>query len=1701
MKIKEKILAVLMIIMLIGMNLITLGNQVIAANLTSQTSKTNNQNVEFDSYFEGNTYTENFDIEQGATLYINLKIKNAGYLKDGIVRISDANYEIATEKLESEKVQSATENSISLKQIKQNEEVILEVPIQIKKQETISTDYFSKTSTVEFEATYVDGNGNEKEISKTMNNQLIWQVEDELVLSKQGVTYVPYTQNGEYGVMVQTTLTSKLAKAFMPISETELTMQVPQINGQAPQRVTVVAKQITATGNDNTGVSFTSANYEYNQESGSLTIRTQNLENDMIAWNENGQDQYVINLFYVGEEIYQWALENNVPVSMNINGKVILPDTHATVLEANSTIEENANRQNSLTQIDLNSNATLSKGTLYTKQETPYTTTYYAQVNDSSLTEKIQLQTMASVFVDGNNKEYTIGNQENVKSITIPALAFEKLLGQDGSIQIASEDGTTLGTINKESSKENENYTLDLSNSEVNTVMLTTTKPITEGILPITMEKVLTIQNYEKEQLESFLKITEGVINQNENIIINKETENIVTENASIETTQVVQNDITEKTNISLTEPVSKAEISIIEGKENLSTVVENKDVQIRIVLDTSSTENALYQNPTFEIELPEQVESIEIKDVNLFLEKELTLEQAKVVTKNGKKVIQITLEGTQTKYLDEQIRQTNQKNVITKGANIILNTDITLNDLATTATETLVMYYTNENTNLYENPYTEGQTKARAVQAKVQTLSSTNTNTTNTTNTSETVTPAEKGVATTELNLVAPTGVIASNSMEGYNGTPSTLTSISNQKQEAVIPTNSSKQDVTVTGIITNNYTNPIENVMILGRLPFADNTNMETGESLGSNFNMLLKEKIITSGIDASKIKIYYSSNAQASKDLINTANGWQENPQDLTAIKSYLIVVTGEVNSGEKLQFSYQIELPENLAHNNSSYQMYQVYYDNKTQTATIGETKTSAILGLTTGEGSELEVTLSSNMEQNSNVPEGQIVRFFVQVKNIGNEEAKSVTINVPVPEGTTYTQYDSANQTYVDSNEEKPLIALGNLAAGETANATYELKMNQGTLGEIKHQVRVAAEDLTTGVASNEYILNKVVSKMSLTLLVPRDLETSLHKGDILYSTVLLESKETLNNVTVTIDIPTGIQINKATYKDGNGQEQNYIQTQNNQVIVTIPQLQADYLQSISIELQIQDFKGDFHYLAKAEATGMEVHYSNELVYHVGNPTFEVVQTTNSERYIKEAEQITYEFTIKNTGDADANDVVFEDVLPEGLTFQKLEYTYQGQTEVVTSTLNNTAKVRWTNFAKGAEATVKVIAKADLLPEDKQDKTVTNVGSIEAQGIQKQESNTITTIIEYNSKLYEGDSGNEGGNTNTPSGTYKITGTAWLDANENGQREEDEQVLSGIQVMLLKKSNNEIVVDENGSQKIVTTANNGSYEFTGLQPDEYLVIFLYDAGSYQVTEYQKQDVSQSYNSDVYSMKITLNGKQTYAGVTDTISVTDSNVRDIDIGLIESQNFDLKLDKYISKITLTTPTIGTNTYNYNNSQLERVEILAQNVNKSSIVIEYKIVVTNEGQVPGYVKKIVDYLPESARFNSELNEDWYLSDENDRIYNTSLENVELQPGESKEVSLILSVTITDENIGTVVNNNAEIYEIYNEQGLTDIDSQEANSAQNEDDMSTADIVLSVVTGKIVLYVSLTLAILFLLVIGIVVIKRNVLSKKREN
>ena len=964
------------------------------------------------------------------------------------------------------------------------------------------------------------------------------------------------------------------------------------------------------------------------------------------------------------------------------------------------------------------------------------------------------------------------------------------------------------------------------------------------------------------------------------------------------------------------------------------------------------------------------------------------------------------------------------------------------------------------------------------------------------------------QGTTTAKINIVAPSGVVTANQIYDENGL--NIINMTDEKQTVQIETYAEAKKMTVEGTIVNNYENSVQNVVVLGRIPYQGNKKIDSQEELGSNFDATLLEALNISGIE--EYKIYYSENGEATQDLQNSQNAWRLNPSDFSKIKSYLIVLEKDLAIAEQVSFSYQIQVPANLSHNQTTYEMYKVYYENKTEQVTTKESEVSGIVGLTTGEGPELEVTLNANMQQNSQVHEGQIVRFEVTVKNTGKVDSKNVTVNIPVSEGTKYVEYDSTTQDYIINENKTVKLPLGTLKPNETANCYYELQMEEGNLGTIENKVTVAATDLTNGVPSNTYSLEKTEGKMIITNTIPTDPDYPINKGDILYSTIMLEPTENLNNVITTIDIPSGINIKEVTYKNSEGvATKEGVSINENQTTVTIPSLEASSIQAISLTLEIADLKGEFSYLAKVTAEGMPVHYSNELKYTVAQPKFEMTQTSSSDRYVKEAKQITYQFTIKNVGDTDATNVLFEDVLPEGLSFVKLQYTYNGKQTDITSSFNNTARVRLATFEKGATCQVTVIAKANLLAEEKADKEVSNVATIEGAGFDKVQSNTITNVIEYNASLYEGESGNNGSSNNgtdsddentnqAAQNGYKITGTAWLDSNQNGKREENEETLSGIQVILLQKETNQLVKDKDlGEDKITTTDSDGKYEFTNLVAGNYLVVFAYDSGKYSITEYQKEQISQSYNSDARSMKIILNGKQTYAGVTDVISVIDENIRDIDLGLYVAKKFDLKLDKYISKITLTTPTIGSKVYDYENGKMEKVEVLSKNVNQSSFVVEYKIVVTNEGQIPGYAKKIIDYLPEDTKFSSELNKDWYLSDNGQAVYNTSLENEKIGPGESKEVSLVLSMQITDKTIGTIVNNNAEIYESYNEQGLDDIDSTVANKLESEDDMSKADIIVSVVTGKIVLYTTLIAAILFLLFIGTFMIKKKVLYKRK--
>ena len=104
----------------------------------------------------------------------------------------------------------------------------------------------------------------------------------------------------------------------------------------------------------------------------------------------------------------------------------------------------------------------------------------------------------------------------------------------------------------------------------------------------------------------------------------------------------------------------------------------------------------------------------------------------------------------------------------------------------------------------------------------------------------------------------------------------------------------------------------------------------------------------------------------------------------------------------------------------------------------------------------------------------------------------------------------------------------------------------------------------------------------------------------------------------------------------------------------------------------------------------------------------------------------------------------------------------------------------------------------------------------------------------------------------------------------------------------------------------------------------------------------------------------------------------------------------------------------------------------------------------------------------------FNASLdvNSDWYTGSDG-YLYTDVLENMQLKSDDSVSIKLVLTKHMTEENTG-LVNNIAEIYEDYNTYGVPDINSTPANRIEKENDMGRADVIISINTGNVVLYIS---------------------------
>ena len=294
---------------------------------------------------------------------------------------------------------------------------------------------------------------------------------------------------------------------------------------------------------------------------------------------------------------------------------------------------------------------------------------------------------------------------------------------------------------------------------------------------------------------------------------------------------------------------------------------------------------------------------------------------------------------------------------MLTNGTNIVINADIKV-DLYTPAKSDIIkLRYTNsEATNLDNNGYTE-----------------------------------------LPINYSAPTGLVAVNSTSNYNTVGSITTSVRQGVKEDLIDIYSEAKAATMEIVVMNNNENTVSDVSILGRIPFKGVKDIETGEDLGTTLDTKLIGPIVSDERNGVAFNIYYSENGEANNDLNNSENGWTMNPTSFENIKSYLIVPQDENYEMQEtaiLRFTYQYEIPANLTHNENIYGTFLAYYTNNSEIAKTDEKATPDTIGLTTGEGPELNLEVSLDKEK---VKELEEVKAKIIATNVGNNKAENINI--------------------------------------------------------------------------------------------------------------------------------------------------------------------------------------------------------------------------------------------------------------------------------------------------------------------------------------------------------------------------------------------------------------------------------------------------------------------------------------------------------------------------------------------------------------------------------------------------------------------------------------------------------------------------------------------------------------------------------
>lgn len=1646
-KILSKILAVMLVITLTFANFIFLAvyaGKTYAANVNYEEQETsiNKTDISFDAYFISDTgektHTKTTEMNNSELkLFLNVSVAK-GYLKDAIISIKDSNFKVINGEELPEGVESIDRenNTITLKQINKGENREIALPIEVIKDEKFDLNNFSKEAKVNLTGIFVNDSAKELKAEKTILVNLSLSENAEAYLEGTISKYVAFEEEGKKKELLQLKIHSNVVDNILPVRKAEINVEVPTLHGLVPKYISVFSTSTKAT-NGNSDILFEIDDYVYENGIIQLIVQNEADENNKISWLKNAVDEYIVNLVYEVDESTEGNNQSNPEkIELGIESKLSLYNNEE------KNIEKKVNQElelpeilNNVVSFELkNEMSEIAKGYMLVKDaaNTEYTQNIEVNIGYSPIVNNIEISKGSEYYSDSKEKQYTATTY--YKKIEINRDNLLKLLGENGTIEIldGEEKLATLNSTNTE-------YVFE---KEISEVKMVASSPKSEGTLIITTQKYIKSSEYDVKVISALNKMTTTIAGTTEE----------GKEQSTAETT--------------LVEPTLQVKASISNSK--LSTVIVNEDVELRVALQTNNNTNKLFKNPVIEVELPSYIKEVKINNVNLLYNTELVATQGQLSTNSaGNKVITVKLEGEQTKFNDV---------LSVEGITLIIGTNLTVAQITPSITQKMQVKVTNNAT--------------------------------------------EVVVADANIDYVAPTGIITLNSISGYNTNNEKVTSMSGNMETGKIKVAAKGITATQTITVINNYEYTCGNIKILGRTPTKANKDISTEKDLGSTFTAKMVSQIKTvEGIASEDVTIYYSEKENATEDLTNIENKWTVNKEEVETVKSYLIVLNNQMAKGDKVSFSYDIEIPEGLTREQSTYSTYKVYYTNLDGAlAGVNETAAATVVGLSTGKGVELDVKLSAKIENGAElttgegVKEGEIIEYTIKVTNKGKVDASNIKVSAKIPEKSYFTtkEEEAAGFAYlkdfniteytetIDSlkvNESKEIIFY--LTVGPRVEYTLEdfisredfetdeeyQEMLQDRNWEetitrlnaldvkIKATATVIEEQEEICFESNEIINSKIRAYMKLTL---EDDGLKKEEGNILryYLDVEKLGYDTYHNAEIKVELPDGL-----TYKGSEYQGGAIVETISGNILKwTVREFDTDMY--IVFDCEIDKIKENKTISIVVTGTCDEYNgkiTSNVMSFNIGTPKLEISHSISNTGVLTEKEEVIYKIVLKNTTNVEIYNVLLEDYLSEGLMAKEIKYTIGDNTNTI-SYSGTQPKLSLSKIQAYEEVVIELKVMVQELKKDDTEGTVSNRFEVTGDNLEKISSNTIESTV--NKKIYEFDDKDQ------IITYYSISGVAWLDENSNGIRELEEETLSDIPVLLLSQEGKTISSS--------FTGENGTYIFKNIPKGNYVIAFLYDMTNYNVTAYQVGE--ETNNNDVVTMELSIEGVKTSCAATNVITISTKNINNIDMGLVINPKFDLSLNKTISKVTVQTNK-NTTTKTYNNSVLQKIEIPSGELNNATVAIEYLITVKNNGAIAGYAKRIVDYLSTTdLKFNSETNPDWYLGTDGN-LYNSTMSNTLLQPGESVTLKLVLTKKVSEDNTG-LTNNTAEIYEAFNDEGIEDYNSTPANKASNENDLGQADIIIGPKTG-VVLYLGTVLSFMMILTAGIYILNKKVIKK----